>query len=330
MSNEKQKPAPVSHAAQFMGTAATAAGITIVPRHVLGGTGFQAPSDTVNVAVVGYIHGMGTSNLINVAKSDNIVALCDCDESAAAKAALARRGTLEKFPKAVQYKDYRVMLEKQKDIDAVARRHAGSQARRDRDGRDAAGQARLRAEAADAHHQRGPGADRGGAQVQGRDADGQPGPLRRGPAPDAGVARGRRDRRRCARCTAGPTARSGRRACPGRPSTQAVPDGLDWDLWIGPAPMRPFHKTYHPFGWRAWQDFGAGAMGDMGCHVMDAAFTILKLGAPTSVIAIAGLQLPAAGCPASAGSASASSTTTAIRRPRSSTCRSRRAATCRR
>ena len=67
--------------------------------------------------------------------------------------------------------------------------------------------------------------------------------------------------------------------------TQAVPDGLDWDLWIGPAPMRPFHKTYHPFGWRAWQDFGAGAMGDMGCHVMDAAFTILKLGAPTSVIA---------------------------------------------
>jgi Oxidoreductase family, C-terminal alpha/beta domain len=66
--------------------------------------------------------------------------------------------------------------------------------------------------------------------------------------------------------------------------TIAVPDGLDWDLWIGPTQMRPFHKTYHPFGWRAWQDFGAGAMGDMGCHVMDAAFTILKLGSPTSVV----------------------------------------------
>ena len=65
--------------------------------------------------------------------------------------------------------------------------------------------------------------------------------------------------------------------------TQAVPDGLDWDLWLGPAPMRPFQKTYHPFGWRAWQDFGAGAMGDMACHVMDAADTVLKLGAPTSV-----------------------------------------------
>jgi predicted dehydrogenase len=67
--------------------------------------------------------------------------------------------------------------------------------------------------------------------------------------------------------------------------TQSVPQGLDWDLWIGPAPMRPFHKTYHPFGWRAWQDFGAGAMGDMACHVLDASYTILKLGAPSSVVA---------------------------------------------
>ena len=65
-----------------MGTAAgAAAGIMIVPRHVLGGTGFQAPSDTVNVAIVGYKHGMGTSNLLNVAQSDNLVALCDCRES---------------------------------------------------------------------------------------------------------------------------------------------------------------------------------------------------------------------------------------------------------
>ena len=80
---------------------------------------------------------------------------------------------------------------------------------------------------------------------------------------------------------------------------QAVPDGLDWDLWLGPAPVRPFHKTYHPFGWRAWQDFGAGAMGDMACHVMDAAYTVLKLGAPTSVIATIGYNfLPPAPGPA--------------------------------
>ena len=85
--DEQREAAPHSGVpAQFMGTAAAAAGITIVPRHVLG-AGFQAPSDTVNVAVVGFAHGMGTSNLMNVAKSDNIVALCDCDTSEAAKAA---------------------------------------------------------------------------------------------------------------------------------------------------------------------------------------------------------------------------------------------------
>ena len=66
MSNEKQPPTEVSRR-KFMGTAAAAAGITIVPRHVLG-AGFQAPSDTVNVAVVGFKHGMGTSNLLNVSQ----------------------------------------------------------------------------------------------------------------------------------------------------------------------------------------------------------------------------------------------------------------------
>ena len=90
MSNEKPSSTGPSRR-RFMGTAAAAtAGILIVPRHVLGGTGFQAPSDTVNVAIVGYKHGMGTSNLMNVARSDNIVALCDCDESDAASAASGR------------------------------------------------------------------------------------------------------------------------------------------------------------------------------------------------------------------------------------------------
>ena len=88
MANEKTPP-DVSRR-QFVGTvAATAAGLTIVPRHVLG-AGFQAPSDTVNVAIVGYAHGMGTSNLKNIVKSDNFVALCDVDESAAAKEARVR------------------------------------------------------------------------------------------------------------------------------------------------------------------------------------------------------------------------------------------------
>jgi predicted dehydrogenase len=73
--------------------------------------------------------------------------------------------------------------------------------------------------------------------------------------------------------------------------TPAVPDGLDWNLWIGPAPMRPYHRAYHPFSWRAWWDFGCGALGDMACHVMDASYTALKLHYPTSVIASQAYQV---------------------------------------
>jgi hypothetical protein len=69
-----------------------------------------------------------------------------------------------------------------------------------------------------------------------------------------------------------------------RPSdTPPVPESLDWDLWIGPAPMRPYHPAYLPFKWRGWWDFGTGALGDIGCHAMDPVFRALKLGAPLCV-----------------------------------------------
>jgi predicted dehydrogenase len=60
-----------------------------------------------------------------------------------------------------------------------------------------------------------------------------------------------------------------------------VPEGLDWNLWLGPAPERPFHRLYQPFVWRGWYDFGCGALGDMGCYSYDVIFRVLKLGAPT-------------------------------------------------
>jgi predicted dehydrogenase len=69
-----------------------------------------------------------------------------------------------------------------------------------------------------------------------------------------------------------------------RPSDEpAVPNTLDWDLWLGPAPMRPFHPAYLPFRWRGWWDFGTGALGDIGCHALDPVFRALHLGAPESV-----------------------------------------------
>jgi len=70
----------------------------------------------------------------------------------------------------------------------------------------------------------------------------------------------------------------------GRPKeTPPVPDGLDWDLWLGPAPERPYHPCYCPWTWRNWWDFGTGLLGDLFCHMLSATFKALKLGSPTSV-----------------------------------------------
>ncbi len=68
--------------------------------------------------------------------------------------------------------------------------------------------------------------------------------------------------------------------------TPAVPATLSWDLWIGPAPMRPYNPAYAPFNWRGWWDFGTGAIGDMACHTMNLPFMALRLGAPTTVSAV--------------------------------------------
>ena len=69
-----------------------------------------------------------------------------------------------------------------------------------------------------------------------------------------------------------------------RPETAEVPEGLDWDLWLGTAPKRPYAKKYyHPFAWRGWWDYGTGALGDMGCHTANLPFMALKLGHPSSI-----------------------------------------------
>ena len=73
---------------------------------------------------------------------------------------------------------------------------------------------------------------------------------------------------------------------------QPVPEGLDWDLWLGPSPARPFNHVYLPFVWRGWHDFGGGAIGDMGCYSFDTIFRVLKLDAPTAVEATASDNCP--------------------------------------
>jgi predicted dehydrogenase len=81
-----------------------------------------------------------------------------------------------------------------------------------------------------------------------------------------------------------------------RPTEQAsAPGHLDWDLWLGPAPIRPYHPAYAHFKWRGWWDFGTGALGDIGCHSFDLPWTALKLTAPTAVEATSFANKPECG-----------------------------------
>lgn len=290
MDDQNRHPSFISRRA-FVGTVAAATGIMIVPRRVLGGPGYQAPSDRVNIAAVGYIHGMGTSNIKECAK-ENIVALCDIDEGAVAQKQLARSKILDLCPNATRYRDFRVMLEKQKDIDAVIvatpdHTHAivamtamqlGKHVYVQKPLTRTVSEARALTEAARRYKvvtQMGNQGHSGeGVRlIEEWIADGAIGPVRE------------------VHCwTNRPIWPQG---MPRPTDTPAVPEGLDWNLFIGPSPMRPYNPTYHPFSWRAWYDFGSGALGDMACHVMDAAYTALKLGYPTSVQAYLAYQVVA-------------------------------------
>lgn len=283
MDDQNGQPTVISRRT-LLGGMAAAAGVMIVPRHVLGGPRYQAPSDRVNVATVGYAHGMGTSNTRAAAKEANIVALCDVDESEAAQFRLQRTKILDECPNAVRYKDYRVMLEKQKDIDAVivatpdhthaviamAAMQLGKHVYVQKPLTHTVSEARALTEAARRYKvvsQMG---------NQGRSGEGVR--LIEEWIEDGAI--GKVHEVHC--WTNRPIWPQGMM----RPAdTPPVPEGLDWQLWIGPAPMRPYHKAYHPFSWRSWIDFGCGALGDMACHVMDAAYSVLRLGYPSSVVA---------------------------------------------
>jgi len=255
------------------GVGAATAAFTIVPRHVLGGVGYAAPSEKLNIAGVG-VGGMGKSNVASCA-GENIVALCDVDRKYAAK-------VFAKYPGAKVYTDYRRMLDKQKDIDAVIvatpdHTHAVVAMAAIKQGKHVYVQkplthtvyeARKLTEAARemkvATQMGNQGHSKEGCRLTKEwIADGAIGPVREvhcwtnRPVWPQGILR--------------PT------------DTPPVPEELDWDLWLGPAPYRPYHPSYLPFNWRGWIDFGCGALGDMACHVMDAAFWSLDLRYPASV-----------------------------------------------
>jgi len=270
---------------QFIGSAAAVSAFTIVPRHVLGGKNYTAPSSKVNIAGIG-IGGMGAGNLHSM-KSQNIVALCDVDHSA--KRVLAQ---FEKYPKAKRYKDYRVMLENQKDIDAVliatpdhthypitiaamkAGKHVFTQKPMSHTPIEAREMARVAKETGIISQMGIQGHSQGGIRKICEWIWG--GAIGDVIDVDAWCSLAYYPPAQAYWCTdyyAPPKEK------------MEVPDGLDWDLWLGPAPYRDYHKTYHPGKWRAWYDFGCGMMGDRGVHTFDPIVTALKLKTPTAVSA---------------------------------------------
>jgi hypothetical protein len=261
---------------EFLGNTAKAAAVfTIVPSTVVSGLGYKAPSDKLNIAVVG-IGGMGNSNLRAVAPTENIVALCDVDYDYAAP-------VFKAFPNAKQYMDWRKMYDEMKNsIDAVIvatadHTHAiiaatamtlGKHVYVQKPLTHSVYESRLLTRLADKY--------KVATQMGNQGSSGE------------GV------RQTCEWIWAGEIgeikkveAFTDRPIWPqglNRPSQgQWVPETLNWDLFIGPAPMRPYNAIYHPWNWRGWWDFGTGALGDMACHILHPVFKGLRLGYPTRV-----------------------------------------------
>ncbi len=265
----------------FMGAAAATAAFTIVPRHVLGGRGRTAPSDKLNIAAVG-TGGRGGSNIESL-KSQNIVALCDVDWHHA-------RGTFRRYPKATKYKDFRRMLDiEDNNIDAVIvatpdHIHAVASMVAIKRGKHVYCEKPLTHSVYEARVVAKAAREAGVATQMGN--GGQASEATRlmseyiwggaiGPVREVHVWTDR------------PLNGLDRVYWPqgvGRPAdTPKPPDTLDWDLWLGPAPQRPYHPSYAPFKWRGWWDFGTGALGDIGCHSIDPIWRALKLTAPLTV-----------------------------------------------
>jgi len=267
-----------SRRAFLSATAAAGFSFTIVPRHVLGGAGLVPPSERINVAGIG-AGGMGGGDIATVARlGANIVALCDVDEVRAA-------GSFNAFPNARRYKDFRVMLDKEaKSIDAVTvgtpdHIHAVASMAALRAGKHVYCQKPLTHTLVECRELTKAARSAGVATSMGNQGHASEGSRLTNEWLQAGVIGEVRevhvwsDR-------AGQLWKQGI----GRPTdTPAVPSTLDWDLWLGPVRERPYHHAYAPVSWRGWWDFGTGALGDMGCHIIDHPVWALKLGAPTSV-----------------------------------------------
>jgi len=287
---------------QFISTAAgAAAAFTIVPRRVLGGPRFVAPSEKVYVAIIG-CGGQGRTNVRGLlGESDvQIVAIADPMEQAdysryyyqGVAGRLPVKAEIEKHyaqqdPQFTckDYVDFRELLEKEKNIDAVlcatpdhwhafvtvAALRRGKHVYCEKPLTHSVYEARMVAQAA---------AEAGVATQmgnQGRSDEGNR--ITCEMVWDGAIGTVRE-----VHAWSGAGGWTNSR---GRPQDRPpVPAGFDWQLWLGPKADRPYHPAYAPYKWRGWWEFGTGSVGDMSVHNLDPAFAALKLGHPLSVEAV--------------------------------------------
>jgi predicted dehydrogenase len=285
---------------RFLNQSALVSAFTLVPRHVLGGVGFTAPSDQVFLAVIG-TGGQGIFNIkaLLQERTARIIAIADPNEESDYSAfyyggtagripALKlidetyKKQSRSASPKCSGYVDFRQMLEKEKSIDAVlvatpdhvhyvaamAALQLGKHVYCEkplcrtiyetRKLTETARQAKVATQMGN-FGRSGEGIRLTSEWIR----DGAIGRVREIHAWTSGEAR--------------PTIFLDRPK-----DTPPVPSGLDWDLWLGPVPSRPYHPAYHPFNWRDWWAFGSGSIGDMACHNLDPAFLALNLDYPSS------------------------------------------------
>ena len=275
MKKKKSKKA-VDSRRSFIKKGAMASSIFFVPRHVLGGVGYTAPSDRLTIAAIG-AGGKGASDIRNasVGGREKVVALCDVDFSGSAKK------SVELFPKAKLYADFREMLDKEKGIDAVTistpdHVHGPAAAYAMERGVHVYVQkpmthnireARMLTEMARSKKIVTQMGNQGGSNpllgmVQKWVDSGDLGKISKVQV-----------------WTNRPVWPQGG-AFP-KPDPSAKPKDLNWDLWLGPSEFKPYTPNLHPFGWRGWWEYGTGALGDVGCHLIDIPFRTLGLKYPT-------------------------------------------------
>ncbi len=260
----------------FIKKGAIASSIFIVPRHVLGGVGYLAPSDRLNLAAIG-AGGKGASDISNASVNgrENVMALCDVDFSGSAKQSVA------KFPKAKLYNDFREMLDKEKDIDAVTistpdHVHGPAAVYAMNRGKHVYVQKPMTHNIREARLLTQMARDKKIVTQMGNQG---------GSNPLLGMVQKWVDSGQLGNInkvqiwTNRPVWPQGG-AMP-LPDPSLKPKDLSWDLWLGPAPEREYTPKLQPFNWRGWWDYGTGALGDVGCHLIDIPFRTLGLKYPT-------------------------------------------------